>query len=316
MENDLELFDGHCDTISRCQEDGGHLRERPGHLDLRRTGSFGRYAQFFALYADDALLRRGMTFSQIYTDQYALFRSEMERSGDLAAFCTTGKQAEEANRAGKAAAFLSVEGAELLGCSLHGLEDAFTKGVRAVNLTWNRANPLSGSNCQESERGLGEAGKAFVLRMQELGMLADLSHLSDPGIRDVLETARKPVIASHSNSRAVCPHRRNLTDEQFTAIIENGGVVGLCMFADFLGDDAGLDTVTAHLEHFLELGGQNNISIGGDWDGCARLPRGMDGIQDMEKLREHLLRRNYSEELIRAVFYQNLMRVVNEVCTM
>lgn len=316
MGNDLELFDGHCDTISRCLDDGGHLRRREGHLDFNRTGRFGRYAQFFALYADDSLLKQGGTFPQIYCEQYALFRLELERCADLAVFCTTGEQAGKANREGKAAAFLSVEGAELFGCSPDGLDDAFSKGVRAVNLTWNRANLLSGSNCQESERGLGSEGRAFVLRMQELGMLVDLSHLSDRGIWDVLEIAGRPVIASHSNSRAICPHRRNLTDAQFTAIIENGGVAGLCMFADFLGENADMDTVTAHLEHFLELGGQHSISIGGDWDGCARLPEGMRGIEDMEKLREHLLRKNYSEELIRRIFYSNLMRVVNEVCTM
>lgn len=312
----MDLFDGHCDTIFRCHEDGGHLRRREGHLDLERTARFGRYAQFFALYADDAAVGRGKSFSRIYEEQYAVFRREIESCGDLAEFCRTGTEAAAANRGGKAAAFLSVEGAELLGCGLRGLEDAFSKGVRAVNLTWNRANALSGSNCQEPERGLSRTGEAFVRRMQELGMLVDLSHLSDPGIRDVLALSRRPVIASHSNSRALCPHRRNLTDAQFTAIIENGGVAGLCMYADFLGENADLDTVAAHLEHFLDLGGEKNVSIGGDWDGCARLPRGMQDIQDMEKLRELLLRRNYSETLIRAVFYSNLMRVVNEVCIM
>lgn len=88
------------------------------------------------------------------------------------------------------------------------------------------------------------------------------------------------------------------------------------MYAGFLGDDPDFDTVVSHLEHFLALGGENNVSMGGDWDGITRMPRGMSGIQDMEKLYEHLLRRNYSESLLEKVFYSNLMRVVNEVCSM
>ena len=93
-------------------------------------------------------------------------------------------------------------------------------------------------------------------------------------------------------------------------------MAGLNMFADFLGDDPDCDTVISHLEHFLSLGGEKNVSIGGDWDGISRMPRGMSGIQDMAELYERLLRRNYSEALVRDVFFNNLMRVVSKVCTM
>lgn len=312
----MELFDGHCDTISRCYGDCGHLRERNGQLDLKRTACFRPYAQFFALFADDDPIPQRMTFSEVFCKQYALFCREMELNCDLVDFCRTGAQAKKAFRAGKAAAFLSVEGAEMLNCNLCNLEDAFCKGVRAVNLTWNRANTLSGSNCEEPERGLSMQGKAFVRRMQHLGMLVDVSHLSPRGFWDVMELAEKPIFASHSNASAVYVCRRNLTDHQFTAIIKNGGVAGLCMYTDFLGEHATLDTVIAHLEHFLELGGEKNISIGGDWDGCHKLPQGINGIQDMDKLWNRMLQRNYKETLIRDIFFINLMRVVNEVCTM
>ena len=128
--------------------------------------------------------------------------------------------------------------------------------------------------------------------------------------------AQKPFFASHSNSRAVFFDPRNLTDAQFTAIIEHHGVAGLNLYAGFLGEEADLDTVVAHLEHFLALGGEANVSLGGDWDGCETLPRGVSGIQDMDRLYERLLQRNYPEALVRALFYDNLMRVVSEVCTM
>ncbi len=312
----MELFDAHCDTVSRCYRDGGHLWEREGHLDIKRTKSFGRYGQFFALFCDDEDIERGKAFSQVYEEQYLLFCREVYACRDHLTFCKTGAQAEGAFSKGKAAAFLSVEGAELLSCSLDKLHEAWMRGVRAVNLTWNRANELSGSNCDFPERGLTPRGRAFVRRMEELGVLVDVSHLSDRGFWDVLLMAQKPVIASHSNSRAVWDCPRNLTDRQFTAIIENGGVAGLCMYEEFLGEDAGLSTVVAHLEHFLSLGGEKHVCIGGDWDGCAKLPRGVNGIEDMERLRELLLRRNYSETLISAIFHRNLMRIVNEVCTM
>ena len=312
----MKLFDAHCDTVSKCYEQGGGIRSRSGHLDLERTSSFARYAQFFAIFTDGGASWKSEAYLRIFQEQYALFRREMTQNADLAAFCRTGREAELAFLNGKAAAFLSVEGADMLDCDLGWLEKAFELGVRAVNLTWNRSNLISGSSSEESERGLSPLGMAYVNRMQSLGMLVDLSHLSDPGIRDILELARKPVIASHSNARAVFPHQRNLTDAQFTAIIENRGVACLCMFADFLGENADLDTVIAHLEHFLALGGEQNVGIGGDWDGCPRLPSGITGIQDMAKLYERLLRRNYSEKLINAVFYSNMMRVVNEVCIM
>ena len=208
------------------------------------------------------------------------------------------------------------QGGELLDCSLERLEEAWRLGVRAVNLTWNHANDLSGSNAEETDRGLSAQGRAFVDQMGRLGMLVDVSHLSDPGFWDVAERVDGPFLASHSNSRAVFSHPRSLTDAQFTAIIDHNGVAGLNLYARFLGERADVDTVVAHLEHWLELGGEQNVCLGGDLDGCSLLPEGIKGIQDLDRLWERLLQRNYSEALLRALFFENLMRVVSEVCTM
>lgn len=311
----MDLFDGHCDTILRCYLEGGGLRRQTGHLDLERRRGKGRWAQFFATFGSPEDMP-GRSLWEVFLEEYALFRSEMDANADLVTFCRTGAEAEAAFAAGKTAAFLSAEGAELLDCDLEKLRMAHRMGVRIVNITWNHPNVLSGTNAEEPDRGLSEQGRAFVKTMGELGMLVDVSHLSDPGFWDVMEITDRPVVATHSNSRAVFPHPRNLTDEQFTAIINTNGVAGLNMYAGFLGDDPDLDTVVSHLEHFLSLGGEYNVSVGGDWDGITSMPRGMNGIQDMEKLYEHLLRRNYSETLLEKVFYSNLMRVVNEVCSM
>lgn len=312
---EIDLFDGHCDTILRCFESGGGIQKNSGHLDLIRTRKYGRYAQFFAIFGDETT-KPGTPLWNIFQMEYAIFLRETTCNADLVARCRTCGEAERAFAAGKTAAFLSVEGAELLDCDLLKLEQARDLGVRAVNITWNHPNALSGTNAAETGRGLSAQGKAFVRRMGELEMLVDVSHLSDPGFWDVAELCDGPFFASHSNARAVFYDSRNLTDEQFTAIIEHHGTVGLNMYSGFLGQDPDLNTVVAHLEHFLSLGGEKSVSLGGDWDGITRMPRGLSGIQDMDRLYELLLRRNYRETLVRDVFFNNLMRVVSEVCTM
>lgn len=311
----MEVFDGHCDTLFRCFSQGGGIRRNTGHLDLERMARCGRWAQFFACFGEPEDFP-GLTPAQVFAGQAALFHRQMEANADLVLPCRTAQEAEGAWRKGKMAAFLSVEGAELLECSVEGLERAYALGVRAVNLTWNHANALSGTNAEQPSRGLSPLGQAFARRMQELGMLIDVSHLSDPGFWDVAGLAVKPFFASHSNARALCPHPRNLTDEQFTAIIENNGVAGINLFPDFLGEEPTIDTVVAHIEHWFSLGGEKNVSLGGDWDGIHSTPRGVSGIQDLGKLAERLLQLNYPEECVRDLFSNNLMRVVREVCTM
>lgn len=313
----MDLFDGHCDTVSRCWREGWSLRSNPGNVDLERGGRFGAWGQFFALFAAEED-HPGIALEEVCRAQYTLFQREMAQHKDRMVHCRTGEEARAAFVAGKGAAFLSVEGAQLLGCSLEGLERAFRMGVRAVNPVWNHANRLCGSCAEEPERGLTAQGRTFCRRMEALGMLVDVSHMSDAGFWDVAETLEGPFIASHSNARALCPHPRNLTDEMMREIIRRGGVAGINLFRAFLGEDtAGLEAVVAHIEHFLALGGEENVALGGDLDGCGdQFPAGFAGIQDMEQIVEALLRRNYREELLHAIFFDNLMRVVNQVCTM
>ncbi|MGI5973427.1 MAG: dipeptidase [Oscillospiraceae bacterium] len=311
----MKVFDGHCDTILRCYQKGGGIRRNDGHLDLERMRKYGGYAQFFAIFGSKGDML-GRSLWQVFQEEYAIFHREMAENADLVEHCRTAAEAEAAWRRGKNAAFLSVEGADLLECSLEKLERAYELGVRAVNLTWNYENALSGTNEEGAERGLTKQGRAFVEKMQELGMLVDVSHLSDPGFWDVIALAGKPIFASHSNSRAVCPHKRNLTDAQFTAIIGNHGVAGLNLCDEFIGENPDMDQTVAHIEHFLALGGEKNVSLGGDWDGITGMPEGFHGIQDLDALAERLLQMNYPEEQVADLFCNNLMRVVREVCTM
>ena len=225
--------------------------------------------------------------------------------------CRTIEEADRAHEQGKAAAFLSVEGAELLDCDVDRLEQAAADGVVAINLTWNNANAISGTNVQEPERGLSPLGRQFVMRMQELGVLVDVSHLSDPGFWDVIEIVRKPIIASHSNARSVWNHTRNLTDEQITAIINNQGIIGLNFYRDFIGYGEDFDTVRTHLDHILSLGGEKQVALGGDWDGCDTIDA-LPTILQLADLYEYLLTRNYAQTMLEDLFYNNLMRVVRD----
>lgn len=311
----IPLFDAHCDSVSRfLTETGDSLAQSTGHLDLERVKGFAPYAQFFALFADSA--QPGPPMWERYHALLERFRREIKDHADRVAFCRTAEEACLAARRGKAVAFLSVEGAELLDCDLEKLESAFLDGVRAVNVTWNHANALSGSHKDRPEQGLTPWGIRFVRRMRELGMLIDVSHLSDPGFWDVLEYAPGPIIATHSNARDVFFHTRNLTNEQITAIINCRGVMGLNLFVDFIGTPpATVDTVVAHLEHVLELGGEDTVALGGDWDGADPLVDGFRDIAHWRVLYEELLRRNYSKTLIEKLFYNNMMRIVREVCS-
>lgn len=308
----IPLFDGHCDTLfyltRKPQE---QLSTSHGQWSLEKIGCFGPMAQFFALYWDSAL----PFYKMMVKREYKVFQQECKRNAGRMTHCRTAAEAEKAFKENKVAAFLSMEGAELMGCSLDSLQKAYNMGVRAVNPTWNHANALSGSHMEEPTRGLSDLGKQYVTKMQELGMLVDVSHLSDPGFWDVIGLAKKPIIATHSDSRAVCPHTRNLTDEQFTALMQNQGVTGLNAYTRFLGEgEVTEETLIAHLEHFLSMGGEKNVALGGDWDGCDSLPKGYSGVWSWASLYESLLKLNYPEKVVKDLFYGNMMRVVKKVC--
>ena len=309
----MRVFDGHCDTISRFLKTGETLQKTSGHWSLDKAKTFTSWAQFFAAYHGQPQRPEQSQFP-IFLTQEALLKKEIKANANDMAFCTTAKGCWAAWEAGKVAAFLSVEGAELLDCDLDKLRTAWGLGVRAVNLTWNYPNVLSGTNLMETDRGLSDRGRDFVREMNKLGVIVDVSHLSDPGFWDVVRLTQAPIMASHSNSRPLCSHPRNLTDDQFTAIMEGQGVVGLNMAAQFLPGDPTLDDLVRVLEHFLDLGGEDTVALGGDWDGIERAPAGVADITAWATFYDRLKGLGYSQDLLDKLFYKNLMRVVEQVC--
>lgn len=294
----LPYFDAHCDTIT-AQD---FLRVTNGHLDLTRLSDYAPCGQIFAICCTQDMPGGYRTY-------LPRLLSELERNRDLVTLCRTADDICRATQDGKTAALIAVEGAEHFGCTIEGLRDAYAHGVRSVNLTWNYDNALSGA-AMASGSGLTEQGRAFVREAQRLGVILDVSHLSDRGFWDLLELSEKPVYASHSNARTLCPWPRNLTDAQFTALVEQGGGAGLNLCPDFLGRGRDMDAVIAHLEHFLSLGGEKAVFLGTDFDGIDDTPRGISGVEDMGALYNALLRRNYPESLARDIFFNNLFEIL------
>lgn len=291
-------FDAHCDTIT-AQD---HLRVTNGHLDLTRLREYVPCAQIFAICCTEDMPGG-------YRESLPRLLQQLERNSDLVTLCRTTDDIRQAMQDGKIAALLAVEGAEHFGCSIEGLREAYRNGVRSVNLTWNYDNALSGA-AMASGKGLTEQGRAFVREAQQLGVILDVSHLSDQGFWDLLEISEKPIYASHSNARALCPWPRNLTDAQFVALAGQGGGAGLNLCPDFLGHSRDMDAVIAHLEHFLSLGGEKAVFLGTDFDGINDTPRDISGVEDMGTLYNTLLRRNYPESLVQDIFFDNLFRIL------
>ena len=325
----IPYFDAHCDTVYRCLETGetsaldygdsreeqcryyaasDHLRRNGGHIDLERSRQFSRCAQFFALFHDAAEAPADGLWAQCRR-MHDFFLREMVDNADIVCHCRTGREVDEAAAAGKTAALLSIEGADLRDCDVHKVETVTHWGVRLLNPVWNRANVLSGTNAEDPERGLSAKGRDFIRALEEYGIYPDVSHLSDAGFWDLVHIARRPIVASHSNARAVCPHRRNLTDDQFRAIRDSGGVVGLNLYLHFVGQPT-MDALVAHVEHFLALDGEKTLCLGGDLDGCEALAAGMTGMQDVPKLYEALKARGYSDALLEDIFWNNLRRLI------
>lgn len=309
----IPLFDAHCDTASLLIYKGGlPLRNNNLNYDLERASAFSPSAQLFAIWYMEELTDTQPMYEN-YKKLISNFKNEISKNSDMIALCVSGSELEAAAKAGKVGAMLSVEGAEMLDCSIDKLEAAYSDGVRAVNLTWNFKNKLSGS-CVTGG-GLTQEGGVFAKRAQELGMLLDMSHISEEAFWDVMDIIEKPVMASHSNSKKIYDHPRNLTDEQFLALKKCGGVAGLNLYAHFIGSGrVTVDSAVEHIEHFLGLGGEKNVALGGDLDGCEALPEGISGVQDIGLIYESMLKRNFNEDVVRDIFYNNLLGVVKQVC--
>ena len=206
-------------------------------------------------------------------------------------------------------AILTIEGPAGFGFDPALLEDLYKIGFRMTTLGWNEKNPLTGSNVTGG--GLTDQGREFVREAQRLGILVDVSHISDEGFWDIMKITDAPIVATHSNSRKLCGHSRNLTDDMFRVICETGGMAGYNMCDEFTGENPTIDTVCDHIFHFLELNPSGSgIALGGDLDGVTAMPAGFNGVQDWPKVSGRLLERGLDEHTVRNIFWHNAIGVM------
>lgn len=306
--NRIRFFDGHCDTAFELWCRGEQLAENTCHIDLGKASAFRAYAQAFA-FCSYAGCSEGApcTVEEMLTLPLKKLRQEVKRNADRIAFAATAEEVTALNENGKIAALLSVEGPEVIGCDPAMLAFLRAEGFVMTTLTWNADNALAG--CHSSSLGLSSRGEAFVKEAERLGILIDVSHLSEQAFWDLVRIARRPILASHSNCRALCEHTRNLTDDQLRAVAESGGTVGLNLYPPFLGDNADYSVVQRHLEHMLRLCGEDHVAIGGDLDGCEELAGGFSGLSDFAGFYEFLRGQGYGEVLLNRIFYTNLLHL-------
>ena len=307
------LFDLHCDTalaLLGLDKPVGGLLKNELHVDLERAAVLPGYCQCFACFTTPEMqMWYGRSPEDIFEMELAKILSQIQHNEDRILQAFSPEDVEENKSKGKYSAILTIEGPAGFGYDPALLENLWQIGFRISTLGWNERNVLTGSHA--TGEGLSDQGREYVKEAQRLGMLLDVSHISDRGFWDLLEVTRMPVIATHSNSRSVCGHSRNLTDDMFRAICQTGGVAGVNLYADFIGEKPTLDTVCGHVLHWLEMDPEGeHIAIGGDLDGCDKLPVGFDGIQSYPAFAEALLAHGVGEKIVENIYWNNAMGVM------
>ena len=310
------VFDLHCDTalelLGKDLRSPKRLKENDLHIDLERAKKLPGYCQCFACFTTPAMKEwMNVAPEMVFQLELDVILAELERNKRQMSQVYSADEVRRNQEKGKMSAILTIEGPAGFGFDPELLDDLYKVGFRISSLGWNEQNVLTGSHVTGG--GLTDLGRAYVKEAQRLGMIIDVSHISDEGFWDIMKFTEKPIIATHSNSRAVCNHSRNLTDDMFRAIIETGGVAGFNQCAPFVGDKPNLDTICDHILHFLELDPEGkHIALGADLDGCDELPEGFEGIQSYPSMADRLLARGVDEQILYNIFWNNALGVMDK----
>lgn len=322
-----KVFDLHCDTLDRLalsgdptvpggfyEHDAGVPRDRmsrlddnDAHISLARMARFD-WCQCFAVYVPDEL--RGDAAWSLFKRVRRFWESETDRCSAKVARVRDAAGAAAAFEQGISAAMLTVEGCSFLEDDAQAeprLDTLAEAGVRMATLTWNGPNALGSGN--DTSDGLTPFGRRMIRGLEERGIVVDASHLNDAGFRDLLAVAERPFACSHSNARAVCPHPRNLEDWQLREIADRGGIVGLNYYNAFLREDgaeATPDDVLRHVDHMLNVAGEDILALGSDYDG-SDVPRWLDPCDKAADLHA-LLAREFGAAIAERIFHGNAER--------
>ncbi len=319
------ILDSHLDTPGKLLKE--HLNpgiDNPGaQVDFPKMKAGGVEGGFFALYTPPEMEPDCAT--RYALEMLSATYDACEDNADYAVLCFGPDEVENNRKKGLISVFMGMENASPIQESLSLLRTFYRLGVSYVTLTHNGDNAVADSSA-EGKRwgGLSPFGREVVAQMNALGMMVDLSHASDKTFWDCLEVSKAPIIATHSSCRALCGHRRNLTDEMLKALGEKDGYVGINFYPYFLSDSfdpakpstfPGVKEIVDHIDHAVRLAGIDHVGIGSDFDGIEVTPEGLEDISKIGEIQAEMRRRGYSETDILKVSGQNLLdvwfRIVN-----
>lgn len=310
----MKFADMHSDTLTELYLGNYLIDDAPLHISLKDAKGISPYIQTAAVWTDKTL-----TDDEAYDRFFRVashFRHDPAVTNGRVKLCRTKAEIDSATNGGVPAFVLAVEGARLLGGDITRLDALADEGVRLITLQWSGCDCIGGA--WDTDEGLTDFGHELLTEMAKHRIAADISHASDKTAKDILDLAEKnglTVCASHSNSRAVCPHTRNLTDELFLRVKEHGGIVGISMAPEHLSESgtANVTDIIRHIYHYLSLGGDDTLCFGCDFDGISSTPTGVCGIKDIPNLRESLEKEGFNEDTLHKLFYGNAHRFIREL---
>lgn len=303
----LSLFDTHCDTAFELYRRQEGLQENTCHISLSHAKAYEKYVQLFAIWSDRR--RDDQTCWEDFLKIADNFDRLIENQSTEIVRVRTGSELQAALIASKRAAILAVEDARLLAGDIDRLQVLYDKGVRCMTLLWGGETCIGGSH--NTDIGLSDFGKQVTRSCFELGIVPDVSHASEQSVDDVIEIAnqyRKPFIATHSNSYSAYAHSRNLRDRHLAELMRLGGIVGVSMCPPHLRDcthgNATAQDVVRHIDRYMELGAQDHLCFGCDFDGTD-LPDGISHVGDLYNIANLLAARGYNDEQIEKIYWKN-----------
>lgn len=311
----MYVIDLHCDTILQLMNNKEKLglKSNAFSVDIEKLKRANSVAQFFALYID--LMSQGDPLDRCL-EMVDKFYRELEQNKEEIALATNYLELKNNQEHGKVSAILTIEEGGALKGKLRHLRNFYRLGVRLITLTWNFPNEIGypNHNGLYTHKGLTPFGRELVHEMNLLGMLIDVSHLSDRGFYDVAELSHQPFVASHSNARSIKDHTRNLTDPMIKVLADKGGIMGINFAGDFLGNTgySKVEDMVFHIKHIRKVGGIDVLALGTDFDGINP-PLEIENIGEIYKLKDALKKEGFSQVEIEKIFYGNTLRVIKEV---
>lgn len=323
----MKYIDLHCDTLMKLvlsDENIDLASNDKTSVDFKRLKEGNAMAQFFAIFLPDEETYGYYKKEPVPDDEYILkavniLKESVGRNSDIIEMAFNADDIERNQKNNKMSAILTIEDGRSIDGKLEKIKKYYDMGIRLITLTWNYENSLGFPNSNDPEmmnKGLKPFGREAVEYMNELGILVDVSHLSDGGFYDVANISKKPFIASHSNARGISPHRRNLTDDMIRIIGEKGGVIGLNFCASFLnenvqGPNSTIEMMIKHLNYIRNVGGEDVLALGTDLDGIEGNLE-IDSCNKMPLLFDVLEKAGWSSKLIEKFAYENSLRVIKE----